>query len=363
MTANSRTFSLAALLVASLLLVEASAKDLKIAVVQTTIEPRLEDNLAKALGFIDRAGRAGCRIVVLSEHSLLPFEATNKPTKIQLNAAFDKIRRKARSEGLCVVFSDGYRETEGAAYQTYGIVYTADGTQAVFYRKNLDVPRPFVVDGVTCSPSVCSDRGYLEHSDLPCIALGAQIVIDSSGGHGGDDGGSELPLIRYRPWAARTGVWVIVCNPVHEDTDFMGRSPWGGGSAIIRPGGSVLAALRYEKDTMIIEQIDTDLATLEPARQRLNHPLFKPFWQQGKALLAGGKVESQLNVQPLTSQGRNITIAAAQMACSRRIDENVRCICREIAKAARKKADIVIFPELAVTGIAPMTFARQVGRT
>ncbi|MBL7190022.1 MAG: hypothetical protein ISS70_27155 [Phycisphaerae bacterium] len=44
-------------------------------------------------------------------------------------------------------------------------------------------------------------------------------------GHGGDDGGSELPLIRYRPWAARTGAWVIVSNPVHEDTDFMGRSP------------------------------------------------------------------------------------------------------------------------------------------
>ena len=143
---------------------------------------------------------------------------------------------------------------------------------------------------------------------------------------------------------------MIVCNPVHEGTDFMGRSPWGGGSAIIRPDGSVLAALRYEKDTMIVEKIDTDLATLEPARRRLEHSLFKPFWQQGKALLTDGKVELQLNVEPLTSQVRNITIAAAQMACSRNIDENIRCIRREIARAARQKADIVIFPELAVTG-------------
>ena len=128
-------------------------------------------------------------------------------------------------------------------------------------------------DGVTCNLSVCSDRGYLEHSDLPCVTLGSQIIIDSSGGHGGDDGGSELPLIRYRPWAARTGAWVIVSNPVHEDTDFMGRSPWGGGSAIIRPDGAVLAKLTYEKDTMIVEEIDTDLASRAAAQRRLNHPL------------------------------------------------------------------------------------------
>jgi len=350
MTLEGKIVRIAALLVAGLLLADASARNLKVAVVQTMIEPHLEDNLAKALRFIERAGQAGGRIVVLPEHSLLPFETPDKPTKAQLDAAFEKIRRQAQSAGLCVVLSDGYRRTEGGPYQTYGIVYSSDGTRAIFYRKNLDVPRPFVVDGVVCGLSVCSDRGYLEHSDLSCIALGAQVIIDSSGGHGGDDGGEKLRLIRYRPWAVRTGAWVIVCNPVHENTDFMGRSPWGGGSAIIRPDGAVLAALRYEKDTMIVEEIDTDLASLEPAQQRLNHPLFKPFWQQGKSLLTNGSVESQSNVKPLTSEVRDIRIAAAQMACSRDMSENVQRIRREIARAAEQKADVVVFPELAVTG-------------
>jgi predicted amidohydrolase len=350
MTRKRTLIFIAALLIAGLLRAEAGAKSLKVAVVQTVVEPRLEDNLAKVLRFIDQAKAQGCRLVVLPEHVLLPFEAPEKPTKAELDAAFEEIRHRAESARLCVAFSDGYPRTEGGAYETHGIVYAEDGTRPVLYRKNLDVPRPFVVDGVTCNLSVCSDRGYLEHSDLPCLTMGSQIIIDSSGGHGGDDGGSELPLIRYRPWAARTGAWVIVCNPVHEDTDFMGRSPWGGGSAIIRPDGSVLAKRTYEKDTMIVEEIDTDLASRAAAQQRFNHPLFKPFWEQGKSLLVTGSVGSRSNVKPLASDVREIKIAAAQIPCSRDMNENVRRIRAEIVRAAEQKADIVVFPELAVTG-------------
>lgn len=186
MTLRRTIICIVALLIAGLLPVEASAKSLKVGVVQTLIEPRLEDNLAKVLGFIDQAERRHCRLVVLPEHALLLFEAPEKPTKAELDSAFEEIRRRARSAGLCVAFADGYRRTEGGTYQTHGIVYSEDGTRTVLYRKNLDVPRPFIVDGVSCNLSVCSDRGYLEHSDLPCVTLGSQIIIDSSGGHGGD---------------------------------------------------------------------------------------------------------------------------------------------------------------------------------
>jgi hypothetical protein len=47
----------------------------------------------------------------------------------------------------------------------------------------------------------------------------------------------------------------------------------------------VLAKLTYEKDTMIVEEIDTDLASRATAQRRLNHPLFRPFWEQGMSLL------------------------------------------------------------------------------
>jgi predicted amidohydrolase len=101
---------------------------------------------------------------------------------------------------------------------------------------------------------------------------------------------------------------------------------------------------------MIVEEIDTDLASRKAAQQRLNHPLFKPFWEQGKLLLTNGSVGARSNIKPLASKVRDIKIAAAQMACSRKIYENVQQIRRQIALAAKKEADIVVLPELAVTG-------------
>jgi len=63
--------------------------------------------------------------------------------------------------------------------------------------------------------------------------------------------------IRYRPWATRTSAYVIVSNPVHDDTDFMGNSPWGGGSAIVRPDGPIQASRTHEEDVPIVQEIDS----------------------------------------------------------------------------------------------------------
>lgn len=328
----------------------ARSKTIKVAVVQPVVETSWQNNLAKMLQFIDRAQDHKCNLVVFPEHCLVPWDAPDKPVKSELDDAFERIRQHAQAAKLCLVFSNGFRQTTGADCKTYGIVYTEEGARAVMYRENLETPQPFLVRGVPCNLSVCSDRGYLELSDLPCVALGTQIIVDSSGGHGGDDGGAKLPLIRYRPWAARTGAWVIVSNPVHTDTDFMGRSPWGGGSAIIRPDGSVLAKLDYQPDAMLVETIDVDLATRVPAEQRRHHPVFEPFWQRGVALLEHTTCEAVAGVEPYVSVPRNVKIVAAQVACSRNVDVNVERICQEIARAADSHADVVVFPELAVTG-------------
>jgi len=197
---------------------------------------------------------------------------------------------------------------------------------------------------------ICSDRTFLEYSDLACLVQGSQIIIDISGGHGGDDGRPDMRLIRYRPWATRTNAYVIVSNPVHSNTDFMGHSPWGGGSAIIRPDGSIQASRRYEKDVMIVEEIDTDQAALTEAKRRRNHPLFRSFWDTGKELLEDRKIKSIPEIKPYSSEERIIKIAAAQTACSRDLQTNTKRILSRIAQAAQEDADIVVFPELAVTG-------------
>lgn len=329
----------------------ANSEVLKVGVVQTEIENSLSRNRDKIIGFIERAKTEGCQLVIFPEGALYWSDiADHKPTRAELDAAIEQIGAKARSEKIYVIFGVGYRTSNNAAYRNKAVAYDPQGKRLLFYSKNIEVPSRFYVRGIPVNVSICSDRGYLEHSDLPCLVQDSQIIIDTSGGHGGDDGRPDLRWIRYRPWALRTNAYVIVSNPVHFDSDFMGHSPWGGGSAIIRPDGSIQASLNYQKDEMIVEEIDTALATRAQAMRRRNHNIFKPFWDMGEKLLEGKTIDSLGDITPLTSARRNIKIAAAQITSSRDIGENVSKIRSYIQSAAEQGADIVMFPELAVTG-------------
>ncbi|MDH4238864.1 MAG: hypothetical protein OEW48_04820, partial [Phycisphaerae bacterium] len=259
----------------------------------------------------------------------------------------------ADAENVYAIFGVGYRETNAEPYTNRGIVFDPDGRRVLFYKKNAEVPQSFGAHGIQFNLSICSDRSYLEHSDLPCLVQGSQVIIDISGGHGGDDGRPDLRWIRYRPWALRTCAYVIVSNPAHDDVDFMGHSPWGGGSAVIRPDGSIQASRTYEKDTLIIEEIDVSLATRAEAQRRRNHPLFKPFWDMGEKLLNGEHADAVPQIKPLSSAQRDIKIAAAQIVGTSDISENVAKITAYIRQAAGQGADIVVFPELAVTECNP----------
>lgn len=340
-----------ALLLAALTVQAAEASVIKVGVVQTIIEDTLNKNRDKLLNFITKAKTEGCQVVVFPEGALYcPDIAAHTPTKAELDSAIAQLGKKADSESVYVVFGVGYRQSESGPFRNRGVVYDPGGSRVLFYEKDAEVPQRFYVRGIPFNLVICSDRGYLEHSDLPCLVQGSQVIIDISGGHGGDDGRPDLRWIRYRPWAVRNNAFVIVSNPVHDDTDFMGHCPWGGGSAIIRPDGSIQASRTYEKDIIMIEQIDTAQATRTEAERRRNHPIFKPFWDMGKRLLEGKDVDSVPDITPYSLAQRNIKIAAAQIASSSSMSENVKKIRSCIQQAADQGADIVVFPELAVTG-------------
>lgn len=339
------------LLAAGVTTTETYAKKLTVGVVQTVIENTLEKNRTKLISFIDQAKRRRCQLVIFPENALYWADiAIDNPTKADIDSAIEQIKQHAVMADLFVVFGTSYKPTDNAKYHNKGIVIDPKGNMLLSCWKTMDVPESFEVQGVPCNMVICSDRTFLEYSDLPCLVQDSKIIIDISGGHGGDDGRPDLRLIRYRPWATRTNAYVIVSNPVHDETDFMGHSPWGGGSAIIRPNGSIQASRRYEKDVMIVEEIDADQATLAEAKRRRNHPLFRSFWDSGKELLEEGKIKLIPEIKPYSSEERTIKIAAAQIACSRNILNNIKRILNRIAQAAEKGADIVVFPELAVTG-------------
>jgi predicted amidohydrolase len=321
------------------------SESIKVGVVQTVIEQTLQKNCDKLLSFIDYAKNKRCQIVIFPEEALYwPEIAVDSPTRADFDRALAQISRKADSDNIYVAFGTGYKMSDKGPYQNKAVIYDPNGQRILYYEKNTEVPQRFYVDGVPFNLSICSDRGYLEHSDLPCLVQGSQVIIDISGGHGGDDGRPDLRLVRYRPWALRTGAYVIVSNPVHDDTDFMGHSPWGGGSAVIRPDSSIQQRYTYEKDSLMVEELDLSKATRLEAKRRRAHPIFKSFWDMGEKLLEGKKAGSILDIKPYSSAKRQIKIVAAQMACSRDMNENIRRINNYINQAADQGADIVVFP-------------------
>jgi predicted amidohydrolase len=329
-------------------------KTLRVAVVQTVIEGSLDANRKRIIGFIRKAKEAGCQLAVFPEDALFwPDITDEKPTKARLDRAIGQIRTAARDAGVCVVFGSAYKTADSRPFQNRAYALGPDGRTLNAYWKNTEVPHPFDVAGVRCQFTICSDRGYLEHSDLACLVDGAKIIIDISGGHGGDDGRPSFRWIRYRPWAVRTGAWVIVSNPVHADTDFMGHSPWGGGSAVVRPDGSLAARLLYQKNQMIVVDVDPSQATRREAERRRRHPSFKKFWDLGERLLAGKRIDPVPPITPYRSARRDVKIAAAQITCSGKVGQNTAKILDYMRRAAREGADVVVFPELALTGNRP----------
>jgi predicted amidohydrolase len=330
---------------------DAFSESIKVGVAQTVIEDSLEKNCTKLLSFIDQAKTKECQIVIFPEEALYwPEIARDNPTRAEFDRALAQISRKASSDNIYVAFGTGYKTADKGPYHNKAVIYDPNGQRILYYEKNAEVPQRFYVNGVPFNLSICSDRGYLEHSDLPCLVQDSLVIIDISGGHGGDDGRPDLRLIRYRPWALRTGAYVIVSNPVHDDTDFMRHSLWGGGSAVIRPDGSIQQHYTYEKDSLMVEELDLSRATRVEAERRRTNPIFKTFWDMGEKLLEGKKAGSIPDIKQYSSAKRQIKIAAAQMACSRDINENIKRINSYINQAADQGADIVVFPELAVTG-------------
>ncbi len=330
---------------------EMPASKITVGLAQTVIDDTLNENLGKMLRFIDEAAARRCDLVIFPESALYQADiAADDATKADIDAAIEQIAVRADRSDLCVVFGTSHKPADGAMYRNRGYVIGPDGKVLISCWKTSDVPEPFEVRGVVCNLVICSDRTFLEYSDLPCLVRRSQVIIDISGGHGGDDGRPDMRWIRYRPWATRTNAFVIVSNPVHDGAGFMGNSPWGGGSAIVRPDGSLQAHRTYDKDVLLVEQIEVDLATRVSARRRKSHPVFEPFWEMGRRLLAGETAEPTVKITPFSSAECNIKIAAAQMACSRNLIDNVGKIRRLIAAASRRGADIVVFPELAVTG-------------
>jgi len=331
----------------------ASRQSIIVGVVQQAREPQLAANRDKIVRFIGQAKGRGCRLVIFPEDALgSPVGTPNE----DIEKAVDAIREAARSNDVCAIFCSSFAipgfapDKQGHCLRVVG----PDGQIILRFNKLISnlppsdphrAPGVFHVDGVPCCAMICADRWLRGFEELP-VTLGVKILIDCSANARKEwipEFAWYLPVTR----ALRNNVFSIFCN--------MGEHPKGmdearhGHSAIIRPDGSFAAAADDVGDQMVVATLDLSLADGAEARRRHTHPVFKPYWDLGRRLLQGEKVNVALP-EPYTCPQVEITIAAAQMACSRDIAANLERMARLIGQAAENHADVVVFPELAVTG-------------
>jgi len=330
-------------------------QSITVGVVQQAREPELVANRDKIVRFIGQAKARGCRLVIFPEDALgSPVGTSNE----DIEQAVDAIRDAARASDVYAIFCSSFVIPGFAADQRGHClrVIAPDGRILLRFNKlicNLPpsdprrAPGVFYVDGIPCGAMICADRWLRGFEELP-VTLGAKILIDCSAN-------ARKEWIREFAWylpvtrALRNNVFSIFCN--------MGEHPKGmdeprhGHSAIIHPDGALAAAADDAGDQMLVAALDLSTAHGAEAKRRHNHLVFKPYWDLGRRILEGEKANTALP-EPYVSPQVEITVAAAQMACSRDVTANLECMARLISEAAGNRADVVVFPELAVTGAA-----------
>lgn len=348
---QTSVFPLICLLPLSIFMAEVAAdgpKTLTVGVAQLALEPTLNSNREKIIRFIREAKQRACRVVVFPETSLYWPPTTSRA---DIDAAVETLRQAVDAHDIYALIGGLYKRDEKEKPFERLLVIDPDGRVLQTYHKMWqdarfnDCPGIFSIDGVPCAAALCADRWIRSVEELPVMA-GAKILFECSNNYD-NEWLPDLGWYWYVPRALRNEVFVIFANTAKEDRGQL--TPGHGHSALIGPDGTILTTAGEESDKLLVATLDLSQATAGQALARHKHPLLKPFWDKGIELLAGEKRLAPPH-QPLISPQIELKIAAAQIACSQRIEDNTKQIEQLIRDAKDQIADVVVFPELAITG-------------
>lgn len=331
--------------------VEVAPATLRVGVAQMALEGELAWNRDKIVRLVREASEGRCRVVVFPESALCAPPGT---PAAEIESAVDAVREAARAAGIYVIVCIMEWPTEGERPVNSLQVIDPGGEVVRHYHKLFDVhpnalPGVFQIDGIACSAIICADRWIRGVEDLPAAA-GAQVLFECSNNYA-SEWVPDLGWYWYVPRALRNGAYVVFANTAtnRDHASYEHLYPAHGHSAVIAPDGTVQSAADEGADQLLVTAIVLTRATRREALTRCSHPVFRRFWDVGLRILGGDTVD----VPPhcgYTSPEVDVTLAAAQMACSCDVAENVTRMVDLIQGAKAVGADIVVFPELAVTG-------------
>jgi predicted amidohydrolase len=337
-----------ALLAAMSIMPVAAADRLRIAVVQMTLAPSLETNCDRIVNWIPKAAARGARVVVFPEGAL---SVRSDAPEGNVPDAVRRIRDAGRANKVYVLFGGWtWSERHGKATNWMKVI-GPDGTELLHYDKLWDVhdaPNPplFDLDGVPAGAIICADRWLRAVEDLP-VQQGAQIIFELSNNFD-SEWVKEFQWYWYVPRALRNGVYVVVANTANrtpgKPEEGVEQRPRHGHSAVVSPDGTMTAAASDDLETLLIADLHVKHATRAEAIARRAHPVIGKFWEAGL-----GRVGDARFVQK-DSPETDIAVAAIQIPQSANLERNLEAMVEAIGKAAGSKADLVAFPELALTG-------------
>ncbi len=312
------------------------------------MDPTLAENRDKIVRLTGEAAAAGARLVVFPEGALA---APPGISRNDYDEAAKAVSRAARANGVYVCTGARHVPAGQAKHHNQLFVFSPDGQTLLVYDKvwharKYDAPKMVEIDGVPCSFIICADRWSRPVESLP-PAMGAKILIECSNNFDNE----WLPALEwywYVPRALRHTAFVVFSNSAPEN-----RLPGGnrghGHTALIAPDGSLLASAAGERDKIVLADLDLAQATLEMAVRRSEHPLFAAWWEMGRQIHRGQDFPYS-EVPALGSSNNSVKCGFARMPCTSSIEQNVRAMQNHIKQAAAAKLDLVVFPELAVTG-------------
>jgi predicted amidohydrolase len=318
-----------------------------------TLGPSLESNRDRIVNWIPKAAARGARVVVFPEGAL---SVRSDAPEGDVPAAVSRIREAARHNKVYVLFGGWtWSERHGRATNWMKVI-APDGNELLHYDKLWDVhdastPGIFYLDGVPASAIICADRWLRALEDLP-VQQGALISFELSNNFS-SEWVPELQWYWYVPRALRNNIYVVFANTSNRTPGRpepgVNQRPRHGHSAIVAPDGALLRTAPDDLETLLVADLDIARATRAEALARGSHPVLGKFWQSGDDLLKGKAAPSPPLVQKY-AEAAVLTVAAAQIPISTDIERNVAAMIEKIADAARQKADLVAFAELAVTG-------------
>lgn len=269
--------------------VPSSESSVRVGLVQMRCSEDLDDNLARALGFVEEAAREGAQVVCLQELFRAPYPCQSEdPERFEWAEAIpgpssEALCKRASELGVAIVGSIFERRAAGLYHNTAALIDEAGVLRAryrklhipddpLYYEKfyftpgDLGVPVETLA-GAPMSTLVCWDQWFPEAARLAALG-GAEFLFYPTAIGWQFEEGETMDAAQHDAWetvqrahAIANGMFVIAVNRVGEERlpgAEAGIRFWGQ-SFVADPFGRVIAKAPSDEEAVLVVDCDREL--------------------------------------------------------------------------------------------------------